>query len=390
MKYGLFIHYGIYSFWEGRYQGEDCPFYSEWIQHSFSIPSQEYIRPAQGLGPEKFDAKSFVLWAKNQGFDYLVITAKHHDGFCLFSSHHSQYNGQKFWGRDLIGELSEACKEVFLPLGLYYSQAQDWYHGGLRAYDESRGGDFDEYFKRICLPQLKELLTNYGQIELLWFDTPMSMKKEQIAQVRSLVKSLQPSCLVSGRIGKGFEDYLVTGDNMLPSSFYTKDWEMPMSLTDSWGYKKNDILKPKEDVLRTIARAFSRGGRVLLNIGPQGDFSLPAQGKILLERMKEPIVALIKAMEKAEFVFYPYEDDNLFLLKDKKTLYLFISDERNFLGLYNLTSKVKEVTFKDEKIAFVQKRTLEGDPYLGIELGKKAPCLLKVSAFDEIAFLPFG
>ena len=122
---------------------------------------------------------------------------------------------------------------------------------------------------------MEELLTNYGEIALLWFDTPMDMREEEIRRLRNLVKTIQPSCQISGRIGKNYGDYLVTGDNMLPSGKYPPIWEVPMTLSSSWGYKRGDKWDRVDRLLKIISKVLLRGGRVLLNVGPKGDFSFP-------------------------------------------------------------------------------------------------------------------
>lgn len=388
MRYGLFIHYGLYSLLEGYWEDQETTFYAEWIQHTLSIKKEDYRRLTERFSPSAFDADQLVEDAISLGFSYLVLTAKHHDGFSLFDTKVSDYNARLACGRDLIKELSIACEKRNFPLGLYYSQAQDWYHGGYFAY-QPRPEGFEEYFKTICLPQVEELLTNYGKIELLWFDTPMDMKEEEIRELHGLVKRLQPSCQISGRIGRNYGDYLVTGDNMLPSQYHPPVWEVPMTLSTSWGYRRGDQWKSLEDLLQTISKVMLRGGRVLLNIGPKGDFSIPFEATDRLQKLAAPIKHLLDLLKKEE-VHYPYDDPSLLLFKDGKILYVLLLDERKRMGLYNLLSKVEKVYLGEEEIPFVQTESLEGDPYLGISLPQQGPLMLKIHCAEEISFLPFG
>lgn len=388
MDYGLFLHYGLYSLLEGFYQGRETPFYGEWIQHSLGIDSEAYAKLGEDFQPEQFDGDKLVEFAISHGFTYLVLTAKHHDGFCLFHSEVSDFTSVKACGRDLVAELSEACRKRNFPLGLYYSQAQDWHHGGYRAY-EKRPDRFSRYFNEVCLKQVEELLTHYGDLFLLWFDTPMDMLEEEVRALRDLVKKHQAQCQISGRIGKHLGDYLVTGDNMLPRQAYPRLWEVPMTLSTSWGYRRGDQWKTPDELLKTIAKVYCRGGRVLLNVGPRGDFSFPHEALERLAFLKSPLKSLTRLLSLQQ-MDYPFEDQGLLFFREDKRLWIMILDGRRRLGLYHLLAPVKGIYLDGEELDFQQTLSLEGDPYLGIHLPSPGPCVLEILCSERVSFLNFG
>lgn len=299
-KFGLMIHWGLYSLLAGEYRGKRTPWIGEWAQAYFRIPNEEYEKLAKAFNPIYFDAEEWVKIAKNAGMNYIVITSKHHDGFCLFKSDYDSYNvvDATPFGRDVIGELAEACKKHGLKLGLYYSQELDWHepNGGgfnpsnLNLYDtpwtnnwdfpNDNSKNYEECFRKKILPQVREILTKYGDIALIWFDTPITIKPVHSKELFDLVKELQPNCLVNSRIGNGLGDYHSMGDNEIPDE-YMKDIlaESPTTLNDTWGFKYfDDNWKNADEVLRIKEHLNSRGVNYLLNVGPDhlGRFPVPA------------------------------------------------------------------------------------------------------------------
>lgn len=213
-RFGMFIHWGIYAVLAGRWRGKTTPGRNgnrplgEWIQFVERIPVSEYESLASQFNPTKFDANAWVSLAKRAGQKYLVITAKHHDGFCMFDSQFTGYdivNASPF-GRDPMKELSRACEEQGITFCFYYSQTQDWHHpdgdGNDWDYDNAQK-EFAGYIEDYVKPQVRELLTNYGPIGLIWFDTPKRITAEQSQSLVDFVHELQPDCLVNGRIGNG-------------------------------------------------------------------------------------------------------------------------------------------------------------------------------------------
>ena len=296
-RFGLFIHWGLYAIPAGVWKGQEIPGIGEWIMQRARIPVAEYEKLAAQFNPQRFNAAEWVSLARRAGQKYLVITAKHHDGFCLFKSAYTSYNivDASPFGRDVIKELSDECARQGLKFGLYYSQTQDWHHpGGAMAQhpdetheeweqNEARknfAGYLDEYVK----PQVRELLTNYGPICLIWFDTPMYIQDEQSRSLLELVHSLQPDCLVCGRVGNSMGDYASARDNRIPGQRMEVDWETPATINDTWGYKHNDHnWKSSEDLLHKLVDIASKGGNYLLNIGPTAEGIVPAPSVERLE-----------------------------------------------------------------------------------------------------------
>ena len=271
-KFGLMIHWGLYSLLAGEYRGERIPWIGEWIQAHFRIPKDEYEQLAKAFNPIYFDAEEWVKIAKDAGMNYMVVTSKHHDGFALFKSECDPYNvvDATPFGRDVIGELAAACKKHDLKLGLYYSQEIDWHepNGGgfnpprLNLYDTPWTNNWDfpnddekiyeQCFRSKILPQVREILTKYGDLCLIWFDTPITIKPEYSKELYDLVKELQPNCLVNSRIGNGLGDYRSMGDNEIPDD-YMSDLlvECPATLNDTWGFKYfDDNWKDADTVLK--------------------------------------------------------------------------------------------------------------------------------------------
>jgi alpha-L-fucosidase len=253
------------------------------------IPVREYEKLAGEFNPVKFDAAEWVSIAKRAGQKYLVITSKHHDGFCLFKSEHTDYSlvdGTPF-GRDVLTELAEECQKQGIKLGFYYSQTQDWHHpdgdGNYWDYDSAEQ-DFDSYLDNYVKPQLRELLTNYGPIGLIWFDTPKGISAEQSDSLLHLVHELQPDCLASGRLGNALGDYASAGDNKIPAEMVDLDWETPATLNDTWGFKTKDHnWKSTEDLLHKLVDIVSKGGNYLLNVGPTAEGVIPPESVERLE-----------------------------------------------------------------------------------------------------------
>jgi alpha-L-fucosidase len=280
-KFGMFIHWGLYAIAAGEWKGERIPGIGEWIMYRARIPVKEYEQLARQFNPVKFDAAEWVSLARRAGQKYLVITAKHHDGFCLFKSSVTTYNivDATPFGRDPLKELAAECARQGVRLGFYYSQTQDWHHPGGDGndwdYDEATK-DFDGYIEHYVKPQVRELLTNYGPISVIWFDTPRRISFQQSKELVDLVHNLQPGCLVNGRIGNGLGDYAEARDNVIPERLVDQDWETPATINDTWGYKYYDEnWKAPRDLIRKLVDIASKGGNYLLNVGPTAEGVIP-------------------------------------------------------------------------------------------------------------------
>lgn len=298
-KFGMMIHWGLYSILGGEYKGERMgPHFSEWAQSFFEIPCDEYNKLTKAFNPIYFDAEEWVKCAKDAGMTYMVVTSKHHDGFALFKSEASDFNvvDATPFKRDIIKELSDACRKYGLKFGLYYSQELDWHEFNGGGYDKGRENlgvmyyankwdfkddskkDFDIYFRNKVIPQVTELLTNYGDICLMWFDMGSQITEEQSQELYDLVKSIQPDCLVNSRIGNKMGDYRSLNDNALPSEPMDDLAESPITMNQSWGYKYYDNnWKDVYEIFRIKNFCNRRGANLLLNIGPDhlGRFPVP-------------------------------------------------------------------------------------------------------------------
>ena len=292
-KFGMFIHWGLYSIPAGEWNGKEIPGIGEWIMKNAKIPVLEYRQLATKVNPVKFNAHDFVMTAKNAGMKYIAITSKHHDGFAMFKSEASKYNivDATPYGKDIIKALAEECKKEDMKFCFYYSQSRDWNEpNGLdNTLDFPKERDFQKYLDEKVKPQLTELLTNYGPIGLIWFDTPMSISKEQAQSVKDLVLKLQPECIVSGRLGGGVPtDYMSTGDNVIPSTVVAGAWEVPATLNNTWGFKTNDHeWKSPEVLTRFLFDITAKGGNYLLNVGPDAQGVIPQQSVDILARVGE-------------------------------------------------------------------------------------------------------
>lgn len=291
-KFGMFIHWGPYSRlageWNGQQQTEEQ---AEWIMKYLKIPVNEYRALAHDMNPVRFNAKEWVRLAKATGMKYIVITAKHHDGFAMYQSKVSKYNivdWTKF-GRDPLKELADACAAEGIKFCIYYSHREDWDHpdgyGNNWDYDNDWGDNlfpqekFRKYLEEKAKPQLRELLTNYGPVGLVWFDRGMYTPEQGREFVR-IVNDLQPSCLINSRVGNYGQDLLgdfqSMADNGMPPGGLGEYWESAQTLNQTWGFNKFDTLwKSPETVIKRLVEIVSRGGNYLLNIGPTGEGEIP-------------------------------------------------------------------------------------------------------------------
>ena len=277
-RFGMFIHWGLYSVLGGEWAGQDYGkemggASAEWIMHQADIPVEEYEKIAGDFNPVKFDAKEWVSLAKEAGMKYMVITAKHHDGFSMFDSKMTEYDIMDAtpFKRDVVKELADECKRQGIRFGVYYSHSKDWRNRGYSKTEKPT----DEYVTFVK-GQLKELLTNYGEMSIIWFDMGDKFTKIN-SEYGEIVTDLQPDCLVSGRLGggKGDSDYRQEKDRSIPAKKVTGDVESPMTFRDNWGYDKDeDNWKSNKDMLERMSLCFCRGANMLLNVGPKPDGTL--------------------------------------------------------------------------------------------------------------------
>lgn len=372
-KYGLFIHWGLYAVLGGQYNGVETNNIAEWIMLDMDIPVDEYKNLAKEFNPQNFDARAIVKRAKDWGMKYLVITTKHHEGFAMYHSKCNSYNvvDATPFGRDVLKEIQLACEEFGLKLGLYYSQAQDWEdpNGYWYGKDNSKK-DFRKYLDEKCKPQLKELLTEYGEIGLIWFDTPVDMMKEQSEELYHFVKSIQPECLISGRIGNGLGEYITTGDNFIPSTSIKEDWEVPATMNNTWGYSKTDeFWKNSDDVLELLLKINSRGGNYLLNIGPDSDGNVPQGSLNVLDKVGEYVKNNIDGIIGTKaFGDYCYDLQGIYFTRKDYKIFMHLVKPKSRLEILNIGNKVNRAYILENglDLEFFQKVTCEGDSYIEV------------------------
>lgn len=295
-NYAMFIHWGLYSQLANKVDGKTYYGIGEWIMNArmAGIAVEDYKKLAGTFNPTKFNALEIARLAKDAGMKYIIITSKHHDGFAMYHSKANAFNiaDATPFGRDPMKELSQACRELGLGFGFYYSHNQDWTFpgggNGPKTDAEGKKAGFDDYFKKKCLPQVKEITSEYGPIVLVWFDTPGQMPKSYVEQLVSVVRKNQPNAFVSGRAGHGLGDYQTLGDMELPHRNVEGLWEAVDTTNDSWGYAWYDeYWKTPKDILERLITCVARGGTYMLNIGPRGDGSVPERAARSLRRSGE-------------------------------------------------------------------------------------------------------
>ena len=345
-RFGLFLHFGLYS----------IPARGEWVRSDEKMPEEEYLPFFEGFDPTCFDARKWARAAKQAGMKYAVLTAKHHDGFCLFDSQYTDFKSTNTpFGRDIVREYVEAFREEGLKVGLYYSLL-DWHHPDYPHYgdrhhplreDASQGNEhrnWDNYI-RYFHNQVRELCTNYGKLDLLWFDfsyDDMRGEKWHASQLVEMVRSLQPGLLIDNRLevsGEGFGSlYLcrptpyhgdfITPEKMIPpqglQDVEGKDlcWESCVTMNNNWGYARDDhAFKPASMLIKKLVECVSKGGNMILNVGPMGNGAFPKESLEILQEignwMKvngESIYGCGKAgLEKPDFGRFTAKGNTLYL-----------------------------------------------------------------------------
>jgi alpha-L-fucosidase len=317
-RFGMFIHWGVYALPAGTWDGRQIGGIGEWIMNRGKIPVADYQRMAKDFNPVKYDPDAWVKMAKDAGMKYIVITSKHHDGFALFKSEASKWNvvDATVYGKDLLKPLAEACKKYGIKLGFYYSQAQDWNNPGgsaarrptkegwanpdsviIDAYTKEHKGHWDpaqekktfaQYIDDVAVPQVKEILTNYGEIAVLWWDTPTDMTDDAATKLQALL-ALQPNIITNDRLKRpNFPGDHKTPEQRIPNlkDLDGTDWETCMTMNGTWGYKSYDHnYKSPETLIRNLCDIASKGGNFLLNVGPTAEGEFPVESVELLKKM---------------------------------------------------------------------------------------------------------
>lgn len=283
-NYAMFVHWGLYSDLANKHKDKTYYGIGEWIMHRSmaGIPVPEYKALAATFHPDKFDAKAIAKLAKDAGMKYIVFTSKHHDGFAMYDSKSNDFNVVKAtpYKRDPMKELAKACEEEGIGFGFYYSHYQDWTfpggHGGPATDGEGKPATFDDYFAKKCRPQVEEITTEYGPIEIVWFDTPGGIPKNYVEELVAMVRKNQPNAMICGRAGHGLGDYRSLGDMEVPVENKAGLWETVDTTNDSWSFAWYDEnWKTPKTILERLIATVARGGTYMLNIGPRGDGSVP-------------------------------------------------------------------------------------------------------------------
>lgn len=302
-RFGMFIHWGLYSGAEGLWKGEKLRYmnnYAEWLRYRNRVSKEEYGELAQRFVWDQINPEEWVLLAKKAGMKYIIMTTKHHDGVAIWDTKIGNYSLSKLSGnnRDIIKELAEACKKHDMKLGFYYSHWIDWEHAYGWDHNQELAGhvsdaQYNQYWQEKVIPQLRELLTNYGDIALMWFDMWIPyqksiIKKEQLEQVAQLIHTLQPNCLINSRLGlptdKQNVDFETFGDNQFGTSYIDHPWETPGTIAHSWGYNgQENEWKSTSQIFNSLISNVSLNGGFTLNIGPRADGTVPYESVSRLE-----------------------------------------------------------------------------------------------------------
>lgn len=294
-RFGMFIHWGLYSAAEGIWKGENLRYlnnYAEWIRYRNRISKEEYGELAQRFDWQQIHPEEWVIQAKKAGMKYLIMTSKHHDGVAIWDTKVGNYSLPKLSGsnRDVIKELAEACRKHGMKLGFYYSHWIDWEHP--YAWDHNieltksvTPQQFNTYWQEKAIPQLRELLTNYGDIAIMWFDMWIPyeqtiFKREQLEQAVQLIRELQPNCLINSRLGlptdAEFVDFQTLGDNVFANEYIAHPWETPGTIAHSWGYSGYEKeWKSTSQIFESLISNVSLNGGLTLNIGPRANGQIP-------------------------------------------------------------------------------------------------------------------
>lgn len=410
-KYGMFIHWGLYSILAGEYKGQITPKIAEWIQNTLKIPLKDYKELMSKFNPKDFSPADWVKLAKDAGMKYLVITTKHHDGFALFSSHCSNYDiNNTPYKKDIIIQLKNECKKQGLKFGVYYSHIIDWEHS--QAYisedpkllERMNTVDYDPkkmnreiYLEEKALPQIKELLTNYGQIDIIWFDMGEGLTNNEVRKIIKITRELQPQIIINSRVGDLPQienlyrdmlfDYYTTPDNYYTGQSLKMPWEMLGTTNGSWGYRKDDKeWRSASFIVQSLISSISRGGNYILNVGPDSLGIIPEEAANQLRIAGKWINKNQHAIYGSHSSPFPWNYDWGYVTQKPYKIFLHIIAEKpDNIYLSGIESKIKRVSIleNNQTLNFKQE-----DKILYIDLPKitidKLGYIIELDFDDEI------
>lgn len=390
LKYGMFIHWGLYSEIGGVWNDEPVKEgYSEQIQMWANIPDSEYMKVAKRFSAESFDPKEICMLAKEAGMNYIIITSKHHDGFCMFDTVTTDYNIVKStpYGLDPLKSLAEECYRQGLKFGFYFSLV-DWHQG--HQFDKENNNAIPESMEMIIESQLRELLTNYGSICEVWFDMSSPTLKQSEKFV-GIVNELQPGAVINSRVWNNMGDFRTLGDNEVPSVPVDGSWEIPASIYhETWGYRKWQVRNDFNEKVMDLLKGLISNGNYLLNVGPRGDGSIVSFEADVLRAMGD---WLNRHPDVVFGTFATLFDEQPWgkVKANKNALYLIVTDwpKQNEITLRGLATDVYRVVgdSADTKIEW----RLEGYDLLitmpEIQMDSFLP-VIKVELKEELKVIP--
>ena len=382
-NYGMFIHWGLFSSLGSTWDGKTYYGINEWILHPemANINIDEYKAVAKDFNPTWFNAEEIVQLALDAGMKYIIITSKHSEGFAMFKSDADPFNicDATPFGRDPMKELAEACRKAGLGFGFYYSQMLDWTtpgaEGGPRVDHEGNPKTFEDYYREKCLPQIEEITTRYGDLELIWFDMPGVTLENYARDIVQVVRRNQPNALISGRIGYGLGDYETHGDAEVPLRNIEGVWEGIDMTNDSWGYSWYDTnWKSPKIILTSLLSIIARGGTYLLNVGPDGQGKIPEAAQLSLRSAGKWIARhpeVVYGTDPSPWHHaLPWGD--VITKGDKMYLVVYEWPADGKLWLHGLKNPIKEARVQDGTRKNKLKYTTEGD-WTCLEVPYKAP-----------------
>ncbi len=350
-RLGMFVHFGLYSTTKGFWNGEEVYFIGEWIQSRFRIPCDEYREKTVPLMTlEGFNAKDYVDLAVKSGMKYIVFTTKHHEGFALFDSKVSEFNVTNLCtpNRDPMKELADECHKQGIKVCFYYSHALDWADKNAFGNDwdfKTEEKDFEVYLNDKCLGQLSELLTNYGDVAMIWFDMPRGVEKSWAVKIRDHVKKLQPNCMINGRLyidSNQVGDFFSTGDNEIPFIVHREGvWESVGTHNNTWGYKERDKnFRTSRELLNILVDLLSKNANYMPNIGPDELGQIPQETVRDFSAMGDWVKKYAEAVYGTEGSPFDYEVPWGKISSKENLLFLYVQGKTDGIELFGLNNTI--------------------------------------------------